>query len=126
MRFLADMGVSMAVVDWLRSQGHDALHLREQGLQRAADVDIFAKAIAEQRAVLTFDLDFGEIAALSQGRKASVVLFRLQNTRTAHVIERLSALLADCLSALERGAVVIVEESRHRVRPLPIGSSPQD
>jgi predicted nuclease of predicted toxin-antitoxin system len=118
------MGVSMAVVDWLRSQGHDAVHLREQGLQRAADVDIFAKAVAEQRVVLTFDLDFGEIAALSQGQRASVLLFRLQNTRTTHVIERLTAILADCVPVLERGAVVIVEESRHRVRALPIGSTP--
>lgn len=118
------MGVSMAVVDWLRSQGHDAVHLREQGLQRAADVDIFAAAVAEQRVVLTFDLDFGEIAALSQGQRASVLLFRLQNTRTTHVIERLTAILADCVPVLERGAVVIVEESRHRVRALPIGSTP--
>jgi predicted nuclease of predicted toxin-antitoxin system len=58
MRFLADMGVDQRIVDWLRAQGHDAIHLREQGLFRAADEDIFAKAIAENRIVLTFDLDF--------------------------------------------------------------------
>ena len=116
------MGVSGAVVEWLRAQGHDAVHLRDQGLHRAADADIFAKAIAERRIVLTFDLDFGEIAALSQGQKASVVLFRLQNARTAHVIERLVAVLSDCGPALDHGAVVIVEESRHRIRTLPIGS----
>lgn len=115
------MGVSTAVVEWLRTQGHDAVHLREQGLQRAADLDIFAKAIAEQRVVLTFDLDFGEIAALSQGQKASVILFRLQNARTTHVIDRLAAVLASCVPALEHGAVVIAEESRHRVRLLPVG-----
>jgi predicted nuclease of predicted toxin-antitoxin system len=117
------MGVSLGVVEWLRRQGHDAKHLRDEGLQRSADVDIFDKAIAEKRAVLTFDLDFGEIAALSGGRKASVILFRLHNTRTPHLIDRLSAVLADCMPALERGSVVIVEESRYRVRPLPVGSS---
>lgn len=116
------MGVSTAIVEWLRTQGHDAVHLRDQGLHRAADLDIFAKAIAEQRVVLTFDLDFGEIAALSR-QKASVILFRLQNTRTGHVIDRLAAVMADCVSALDVGAVVIVEESRYRVRPLPIGGS---
>jgi predicted nuclease of predicted toxin-antitoxin system len=76
--------------------------------------------------VLTFDLDFGEIVALSHGRKASVVLFRLHNPRTPRVTERLAAVLADCVPALERGAVVIVEESRHRVRVLPLGSPPLD
>ena len=38
MRFLADMGVSPRVVDWLRAQGHDARHLREEGLQRLPNV----------------------------------------------------------------------------------------
>lgn len=126
MKFLADMGVSLGVVDWLRRQGHDAKHLRDESLQRAADLDVFTKAIAEERVVLTFDLDFGEIAALSGGRKASVILFRLHNPRTPHTINRLSAVLADCMPALERGAVVIVEESRYRVRQLPIGSRQRD
>jgi predicted nuclease of predicted toxin-antitoxin system len=30
--------------------------------------------------IVTFDLDFGEIVALSKGRKTGVVLFRLRNT----------------------------------------------
>jgi len=36
MRFLADMGVSIQVVEWLREQRHEALHLREEGLREAA------------------------------------------------------------------------------------------
>jgi predicted nuclease of predicted toxin-antitoxin system len=105
----------------LREQGHDALHLREQDLQRLPNGEIFAKAIAESRIILTFDLDFGEIAALAHGRKASVVVFRLHNTRTAHVLDRLASILADCSSPLEKGAVVVVEEGRYRVRALPVG-----
>ena len=61
MRFLADMGVSMRVVEWLRAKGHDTVHLRELGLQRLANGEIFQKAEVEQRIVLMFDLDFGEI-----------------------------------------------------------------
>ena len=34
MRFLADMGVSQRVVTWLQEQGHDATHLRDEGLQK--------------------------------------------------------------------------------------------
>lgn len=119
MRILADMGVDMRVVLWLRSQGHDATHLRDEGLQRLPNGEIFVKAIAESRVILTFDLDFGEILALSKGRKAGVVLFRLRNTRTPNVIQRLSSVLSDRVEPLERGAVVIVQESRHRVREFP-------
>jgi predicted nuclease of predicted toxin-antitoxin system len=120
-RFLADMGVSWRVVEWLRSQGYDAKHLREEGLGRLVDSDIFATALLEHRVVLTFDLDFGEIAAFSKGQIVSVIVFRLRNTRTSYVIERLSSVLADTAGALREGAVVAVEESRHRVRRLPIG-----
>ena len=123
LRFLADMGVSWRVVEWLRSQGYNAKHLREEGLGRLVDSDIFAKALLEHRVVLTFDLDFGEIAAFSKGQIVSVIVFRLRNTRTPYVMERLSSILADTADALREGAVVAVEDSRHRVRRLPIGRS---
>ena len=121
MRFLADMGVSIRVVEWLRSNGYDAKHLREEGLHRMPNGEIFTKATHENRIIITFDLDFGEIVALSKGKKTSVILFRLHNTRTSHLIRRLSTVLKDTAKALEEGAVVVVEESRHRVRCLPPG-----
>jgi len=120
-RFLADMGVDQRVVTWLRERGHEATHLRDENLNRLPDEEIFAKAEAESRVVLTFDLDFAEIASLSKGRKASVVLFRLHNTRASHIIERLEKVLAGVSAALVDGAVVTVEESRIRTRLLPIG-----
>lgn len=115
------MGVSIGVVEWLRRQGHDCTHLRDEGLQRISNGEIFAKAASESRVVLTFDLDFGEIAALTAGRKGSVIVFRLRNTRSSHVVERLAAVLGDSVEELEQGAVVVVEDSRHRVRRMPIG-----
>ena len=120
-RFVADMGVSLRVVEWLRRRGEDVVHLREQGLQRMPNGEIFAKATSEGRAVLTFDLDFGEIVALSRGARTSVVVFRLRDTRTEHVIARLERVLAESSEALAQGAVVIVEDGRHRVRLLPVG-----
>jgi predicted nuclease of predicted toxin-antitoxin system len=105
---------------WLRAEGHDAAHLREQGLHRMPDKEIFQKAATEERMVLTFDLDFGEIVALSAQKPASVILFRLRNTHTPHVVDRLRVALAESKKALEAGAVIIVEEARLRTRRLPI------
>ena len=122
MRFLADMGVSMRVVEWLREVGHDAVHLRDEGLHRLPNGDIFQKGFVEQRIVLTFDLDFGEILAASAGQVVSVVLFRLHDTRSEHVSERLKTVLSQSSDDLLRGAIIVVEEGRHRVRKLPIGS----
>lgn len=71
MRFLADMGVSMQVIEWLRANGHDSNHLGEEGLQRLPNGEIFQKAAREHRIVLTFDLDFGEILAGSGGHSSA-------------------------------------------------------
>jgi predicted nuclease of predicted toxin-antitoxin system len=121
MRFLADMGVSQRVVTWLQEQGHDATHLRDEGLQRLENGDIFTKAFRESRIILTWDLDFAEILALSGSNIVSAVVFRLVNTRSTHVIERLERVLLESAQDLENGAIISVEEGRHRVRLLPIG-----
>ena len=47
MRFLADMGVSQQVVVWLHTKGHEAVHLRDEGLQRLPNGEIFHKAACE-------------------------------------------------------------------------------
>ena len=111
--------MDVRVASWLNSRGHDATHLRDEGLQRLPDGGIFEKAIVESRVVVTFDLDFGEIVALSRGRKTGVILFRLRNTRTPFVIQRLSEVIFECADALARGAIVIVEETRYRIREFP-------
>lgn len=116
MRFLLDMGVHLGVLHWLREQSHEAIHLRDEGLNQLPDRDIFDKAISENRIVLAFDLDFGEVASHTRGRRASVIIFRLRNTRVDHVIARLSAVLLATEQALVAGAIVIVEDARYRVR----------
>ena len=123
MRFLADMGVDIRVVRWLRDSGHDAVHLRDEGLHRLPNGEIFEKAISESRILLTFDLDFGEIAAASKARPVQVIVFRLRNTRASHVITRLGAILTEPVLTSGRGVVISAEESRHRIRYLPVGSA---
>lgn len=119
-RFLADMGVSARVVAWLREKGHDVAHLAELGLQRISDDEIFQRARAESRIVLTFDLDFGEILAGAHGEFTSVVLFRVQNATSSFVIRRLESVLHESADALDRGAIIVVEDARHRIRTLPL------
>jgi predicted nuclease of predicted toxin-antitoxin system len=121
MRFLADMGISQVVVAWLQAQGHEATHLRDEGLHRLENGEIVTKAFREPRVILTWDLDFTEILALSGRHQVSAVIFRLVNTRSAHVIERLARVLQESAQDLEDGAIISVEEARHRVRLLPLG-----
>lgn len=54
------MCVATRIVEWLRSMGHNVVHLREENLQRISDKEVFKKAVSENRILLTFDLDFGK------------------------------------------------------------------
>ena len=75
----------------------------------------------ESRIILTWDLDFTEILALSKTGTVSAVVFRLMNTRSDHVIARLERVLSESAQDLEAGAIISVEAGRHRVRLLPLG-----
>jgi predicted nuclease of predicted toxin-antitoxin system len=79
MKFLADMGVSMSTVRSLREQGHEAIHLREEGLRQLPDEKILEKARQEGRIVLTFDLDFGDLMVTGTHMFPSAVIFRLHS-----------------------------------------------
>jgi len=120
MKFLGDVGVSTSTLSALREAGYDAVHLREQNLHRLPDDAILLKAIEEGRTVITFDLDFGDLLATGGGRLPSVIIFRLHNQTPPNVTKKLFDLLALETPRLEAGALIIVEDTRYRIRPLPV------
>jgi predicted nuclease of predicted toxin-antitoxin system len=121
MRFLVDASMSPVVVRVLREAGHDAVHVGEVLRLNAPDVDILEHAAREERVIVAADTDFGDLLASRRAAEPSVVLFHRQTGRRPR--EQAALLLANLSSVeldLRDGAVVVVEERRVRVRPLPI------
>ncbi len=116
------MPLGRRVADQLSADGHDAIHLGQQGLGRLTDEEIFAKAMAEGRIIVTADLDFGAILARTGSTTVSVIVLRIANPRADRVVPLVRCVLADVAADLTRGAVVLVEEMRFRVRHLPLGN----
>jgi predicted nuclease of predicted toxin-antitoxin system len=121
MRFLADAGISPTTVAFLRSIGYPADHVRDLDMQRATDMEIVNRAVADGAVVITFDLDFGEILALGVRDRPSVIILRLADQRAQHVNRQLGAVLKERQVEIDAGALILLEDSRYRLRKLPIG-----
>lgn len=120
MRFLADAGISPRTVEALRISGRDALHVRDLGMSRATDSQILDRARTEERVVLTFDLDFGDLMALGMHASPSVIIFRLSDQTPGSVNRRLLPIVAEQEGLIARGVLILVEDQRYRIRHLPI------
>ena len=121
MNFLIDNALSPRVAAGLRAAGHDAVHVVDYGMQAATDEAIFERAALESRVVVSADTDFGALLSLREATAPSVVLFRGASPKRAdEQVALILTSLAATDAALRRGAIVVLERHRLRLRELPI------
>lgn len=119
-KFLADMGISPRIVEFLQGLGHQASHLQQQGLHKLKDPEILKKARDEGCTLLTHDLDFGDLLAASGAELPSVIIFRLRSMRPENVNRYLLKIIRQYTDILEHGAIITATEGRIRIRHLPL------
>lgn len=117
MRLLANENIPAALIRSLRAAGHDVVWVRETA-PGITDPQVIAQAIADERVLVTFDKDFGELAfARSLPATCGVILLRLP-------MDDLTLLIAKVVTLIGSrddwpGQFAVVEEARVRFRPLP-------
>jgi predicted nuclease of predicted toxin-antitoxin system len=122
LKFLVDNALSPTVADKLREAGHEALHVRERGMQASTDEEIFELSSSEDRVLVSADTDFGTLLALRRSARPSVIIFRRTSGRRPEAQAKLLLdRLPDIREALDQGSMVVIEETRLRIRRLPIG-----
>lgn len=124
MRFFLDENLSPRICPLLIAGGHQATHVRDEGMAGASDSQVLAAAAAGGLILVTADRgDFGRELALTRALAPSVILLRQlpDVVRAADVAALLLANLTDVVaSALEAGAFVVLTPTAVRVRHLPL------
>jgi len=72
--------------------------------------------------VITHDLDFGALLAVTGARGPSVVLLRTGDVSSSSAESLVLEALRVCANELAGGAIVTVDEAGQRVRVLPLRS----
>ena len=100
---------------WLRTRGVDVLYAQEERGLHISDSELLARALIENRFVLTHDTDFGELAVLKGEPYYGIICLRPGNRPPSAVIADLAELSARNIQ-WERGMLAIFRNGRLRIR----------
>ena len=118
MRFLVDDCIPRQVVARLRLEGHDVIWARDV-CPGDEDTKVLARAVSENRILLTEDRDFGELTVRFKLPAIGVVIASIGefawglDVIAEHVVRVVNDLDGSCV-----GALTVIEPGRARQRPL--------
>lgn len=114
-KLLADENIPRKTVEILRKQGHDIASVSET-TPGMSDRAVIEQANKEDRIIVTFDKDFGELIFRERQKVKGLMLLRIAPSSPEQIAERIRHTLSQ-VTPLEN-KVVTVREDRIRVSPL--------
>src|SRR5207245_704724 len=114
------MNLAPAWVAALEGEGLRVRHWQDIGERTAPDRDILAWARTNNHIVLTLDLDFQQLLFATGAQGPSVVLLRVRDAMSPRLPVTVRRVLIDNSSSLHDGCLIVVDESRSRIRRLPL------
>lgn len=106
MKFLIDAQLPRRLADWLKLQGHDALHTLDlPRANRSSDIAVIQRAEADQRTVVTKDADFVDSFQL-RNEPSSLLLISTGNISNDALVALWEKHLATILQAAESSRFV--------------------
>lgn len=122
MKALLDMPVSRMLLEVLDHFGYSGVHASEIEMDRAADSDLLELARREERVVITADLDFPRLLALSSASGPGVILFRGGSYSDRQMCDLLERVLDTLDPETLMQSICVVDRHRLRVTRLPLSS----
>jgi predicted nuclease of predicted toxin-antitoxin system len=116
MRFKTDENLPLEVREALRSAGHDASTVVEEGLVGQQDTAVAAACRSEGRAIVTLDKHFADMRAFPPQNHAGVIVLRSTLQGNAAIMRLFSKVLPLLATEPLTGYLWIVDETKVRVR----------
>lgn len=120
MRLLIDMNLTPTWVEFFAFHGIEAVHWSAIGRATEPDAEIMKYAQSNSYVILTNDLDFGTLLAHTRNHSPSVILIRARLLIPRTIGQTILSILRQHQNAIETGALIIVDDYRHKLRLLPI------
>ncbi|MDO8549183.1 MAG: DUF5615 family PIN-like protein [Ignavibacteria bacterium] len=120
MKILIDMNLSPVWEKYLTDAGFESAHWSKIGKGNETDSQIFDYAKKHKYIILTHDLDFGAMLAYSNEEGPSVIQIRTENIVPEFYGKKFISILKQAESYLNEGALIVIDETRNRMRMLPL------
>lgn len=117
MRFLADENIPVSTVGFIRSLGHDVVHVLDLDLQGTPDKELYDLAIKDQRYFITKDLDFANILYYKPSENVATLVIRLKDNHPGKINTILGNFLRNFKGGFG-GKLIILSENKVRVRSI--------
>ncbi len=116
MKFKLDENLGSRTQATLRSHGHDAESVKEEGLSGAPDSALYEACCAEGRCLLTLDLDFSDVLRFPPHKCGGIAVIRVPKNPSLGLLEQMIArLLATLDHEALAGRLWIIEVDRIRI-----------
>lgn len=118
---LLDQNVPRAIASWLRSirPAWVVHHTSDVGLSGQSDEAVFSWAVQHKALIISFDEDFADGRSFPAREHHGIVRLRVWPTTTEETQQALDRLFREVSNHELRGALVIVDPTRIRVRSRP-------
>lgn len=114
MRFKLDENLDPRLAPLLAEGGHEADSVREEGLSGMTDDALYRTCCAEQRVLITLDLDFSDPLRFPAEGSGGIIVLRPRRNTLSLIRQTLVAALPALKRERLEGALWIVEPGRIR------------
>ncbi len=122
MKIKLDENIPARLVPYLRSLGHDADSVRDEGLEGAQDPEVWRHVQSERRFFITQDLDFSDLRSFHPASHAGILLIRLASPTRGALVQRLKSLFSMHDMEKWQGCFVVATDRKIRIhRPDDLG-----